>query len=166
VPTPCDSTGPPSCPHWDWQTDVGRRAIALAVLAGLSSGAVAGPAQDYVLHCMGCHGPKAEGVPGKVPPLAVSLLQFMRSPAGRSYVLRVPGASNSMLTDAQLAGVLNWIATRFGSTQDNPPAALPPAFTAQEVASHRRMPMAAVQATRRDVIRELAANGSAPSEDY
>jgi len=147
-----------------------RRAITLTVLAGLSSAALAGPAQDYVLHCMGCHGPSAAGVPGKVPPLAVSLVQFMRSPAGRSYVLRVPGASNSMLTDAQLAEVLNWIAARFGGTQDNTgdnaPAALPPAFTAQEVASHRRMPMAAVQATRREVVRELAANGAAPSEDY
>jgi hypothetical protein len=143
-----------------------RRAVTLAVLAGLSSGAPAGPAQDYVLHCMGCHGPTAEGVPGKVPPLAVSLQQFMRSPAGRSYVLQVPGASNSMLTDAQLAGVLNWIAAHFGGTQDNPPAAVPPAFTAQEVASHRRTPMAAVQATRREVVRELAANGAAPSESY
>lgn len=147
-----------------------RRAITLALLSGLGSGALAGPAQDYVLHCMGCHGPTAEGVPGKVPPLAVSLVQFMRSPAGRSYVLRVPGASNSMLTDVQLADVLNWIAVRFGGTEDTSgntgPAALPPAFTAQEVSSHRRMPMAAVQATRREVVRELAADGAAPSENY
>jgi cytochrome c553 len=147
-----------------------RRAISLAVLAGMSSGALAGPAQDYVLHCMGCHGVTAEGVPGKVPPLARSLVQFMRTPAGRSYVLRVPGASNSMLTDAQLAEVLNWIAAHFGGAQDktenNAPAALPPAFTAMEVASHRRLPMAAVQATRRDVVRELAANGAAPAENY
>jgi len=138
----------------------------LVALAGLCPGAQAGPAQDYVLHCMGCHGKAAEGVPGKVPPLARNLVQFMRSPAGRSYVLRVPGASNSMLTDAQLAEVLNWIALRFGGSQGDAPAALPPVFTAPEVSSQRRMPMTAVQATRREVIRELAATGAAPSDNY
>ncbi len=140
--------------------------IALAVLAGDCTVARAAPAQDYVLHCMGCHGATAEGVPGKVPPLARSLVQFMRTPAGRSYVLRVPGASNSMLTDAQLAEVLNWIAVRFGGIQGATSAALPPVFTAQEVSAQRRMPMAAVQATRREVVRELAAVGPAPSENY
>jgi mono/diheme cytochrome c family protein len=145
-----------------------RRAMGL-ILSGLaavfsvSAIALASPAQDYVLHCMGCHGATAEGVPGKVPPLAHTLVQFMRSPAGRSYVLRVPGASNSMLTDAQLAEVLNWIAGHFGG--DQLVASAPP-FTAQEVAAHRRKPMASVQATRREVVKELAASGSAPSEDY
>ena len=35
----------------------------------------------FQTHCMGCHGPGAQGVPGKVPPLATTLVQFMRSPA-------------------------------------------------------------------------------------
>ena len=87
----------------------------------------------------------------------------MRSAAGRSYVLRVPGASNSALTDAQLAAVLNWIAGYFGG--DQPPAAVAP-FTPQEVTAQRRTPMASVQATRREVVKELAATGSAPAEDY
>jgi hypothetical protein len=140
--------------------------MILAALAGLCAGALANPAQDYVLHCRGCHGASAEGVPGKVPPLARTLPEFMRTAAGRSYVLRVPGASNSMLTDAQLAEVLNWIAVRFGDSQGNAPAASPPAFTTQEVSAQRHTPMAAVQATRREVIRKLAATGTAPSEDY
>jgi mono/diheme cytochrome c family protein len=140
----------------------GWRLTGLALIAGLSSSAFATPAQDYVLHCMGCHGPTAEGVPGKVPPLARSLVQFMRTPAGRSYVLRVPGASNSVLDDAQLADVLNWIAVRFG----DPSSELPPAFTAQEVTQHRHVPMPAVQATRREVVRQLAASGAAPAVDY
>jgi mono/diheme cytochrome c family protein len=142
---------------------MGQVLSGLAAMAGVSAIALAGPAQDYVLHCMGCHGATAEGVPGKVPALARTLTQFMRIPAGRSYVLRVPGASNSMLTDAQLAEVLNWIAGHFGAAQL--PASAPP-FTAQEVSAQRRMPMAAVQATRREVVKELAANGSAPPEDY
>ena len=145
-----------------------RRAIertlcGLIALATLGADALASPAHDYMLHCMGCHGASAEGVPGKVPPLAHTLIEFMRSPAGRIYVLRVPGASNSTLTDAQLAEVLNWIAARFGGEQLN--ASVAP-FTAPEVAAHRHLPMASVQATRREVVRELAASGSAPSDDY
>jgi hypothetical protein len=87
----------------------------------------------------------------------------MRSAAGRSYVLRVPGASNSMLTDAQLAEVLNWIAAHFAGDQLPPAVAL---FTPQEVSAHRHLPMASVLATRREVVQELAATGSAPTEDY
>ena len=129
----------------------------------ISAMAAASPAQDYVMNCRGCHGEGAEGVPGKVPPLAHTLVQFMRSPAGRSYVLRVPGASNSMLSDAQLAAVLNWIAGNFGREQL--PESAPP-FSLLEVAATRRMPMVSVQATRREVLKELAASGSAPPEGY
>jgi mono/diheme cytochrome c family protein len=118
--------------RWRW---------SVTALLLVSASTLASPTQDYVLNCMGCHGATADGVPGKVPPLAHTLVQFMRSPAGRSYVLRVPGASNSMLSDAQLAAVLNWIAGNFG--RDQLPESAPP-FSVQEV----------------------AASGSAPPEDY
>jgi mono/diheme cytochrome c family protein len=145
------------------QRAIGRMLCGLAALTTLGTDALASPAHDYMLHCMGCHGATAEGVPGKVPPLAHTLIQFMRSPAGRIYVLRVPGASNSTLTDAQLAEVLNWIAARFGGEQLT--ASVAP-FTASEVAAHRHVPMASVQATRREVLKELATSGSAPADDY
>jgi len=135
----------------------------LSVLLLVAAAAAASPAQDYVMNCRGCHGEGAQGAPGKVPPLAHTLVQFMRSTAGRSYVLRVPGASNSMLGDAQLAAVLNWIAGNFG--RDQLPESAPP-FSVQEVAATRRMPMVSVQATRREVLKQLAASGSAPPEDY
>jgi mono/diheme cytochrome c family protein len=141
----------------------GQMLSGLVALASLGTDALASPAYDYMLHCMGCHGATAEGVPGKVPPLAHTLIEFMRSPAGRIYVLRVPGASNSTLTDSQLAEVLNWIAARFGG---EPLSASVAPFTAPEVAAHRHVPMASVQATRREVVRELAATGSAPADDY
>src|ERR1041384_2672649 len=82
--------------------------LAAAFCAG--EVAKASPQQDYILYCMGCHGAQAEGVPGKVPPLAHALGRYMRTPAGRNYILRVPGAANSVLSDAQLATVLNWLA--------------------------------------------------------
>lgn len=141
---------------------------ALPVIAALAAllanaGANASPAEDYMLYCMGCHGAEARGVPGKVPPLAGSLALFMRSPAGRDYVLRVPGAANSALSDAQLCAVLNWLAERYAAPDGG---AAPAAFTPSEVTRARRLPLASVQATRREVVRQLAAAGTAPPADY
>jgi mono/diheme cytochrome c family protein len=116
-----------------------------------------------MLYCMGCHGADARGVPGNVPPLAGSLALFMRTPEGRNYVLRVPGAANSALSDEQLSAVLNWIAERYGAPDAG---TSPAAFTVAEVAGIRHVPLANVQATRREVVRALAAVGSAPPTDY
>jgi len=140
---------------------------ALLVLGGLAAiaGAAAsfgGPAQDYTLYCMGCHGPQARGVPGKIPPLAGTLARFMRTPQGRNYVLRVPGAANSALPDAQLTAVLNWLAVEFRAPDE---AAAAP-FTEAEVASVRHLPLANVLATRAEVVRALAASGPAPATSY
>ena len=118
-----------------------------------------GPQEDYILYCMGCHGPAGRGVPGKVPPLADSLVLFMRSAEGREYLLRVPGAANSPVSDAQLADVLNWAARRFGDAHADP-------FTATEVTAHRHRPMADVKARRHAVIEALRATGPAPPDDY
>src|SRR5262249_21760264 len=89
-------------------------ALCVALVAGAFSTTVpASPAQDYMLYCMGCHGEQAKGVPGRIPPLAGSVSLFMRIAEGRDYLLRVPGAANSALPDAQLAGVLNWLAESY-----------------------------------------------------
>jgi hypothetical protein len=131
--------------------------------SSFSSSVYANPAQDYMLYCMGCHAAQAEGVPGKVPPLAHSLGRFMRTPAGRNYVLRVPGAANSVLSDAQLAAVLNWLAQEFNSDELTPDV---PMFTAAEVTALRHTPLVSVLATRRDVVSGLAATGPAPATNY
>jgi cytochrome c553 len=141
---------------------------ALAQTAGwvaalaLARTVAAGPEQDYVLYCMGCHGVTAQGVPGRIPPLAGALARFMRTSAGRNYVLRVPGAANSVLSDAQLAAVLNWLAAYYR----NPDDPLPQPFTVQEVTDVRHIPLADVQTTRREVVSALAATGSAPASTY
>jgi hypothetical protein len=116
-----------------------------------------------MLHCMGCHGTEAQGVPGKVPPLANALGRFMRTAAGRDYVLRVPGAANSVLSDEQLAGVLNWLASRFDPDGLSSEV---PLFTAEEVSRVRHSPLTSVLSARREVVRALAATGSAPPADY
>jgi hypothetical protein len=140
----------------------------MGLLAGLSLGIASGaarasPGEDYMLYCMGCHGAAAEGVPGRIPPLAHSLAHFMRTAAGRDYVLRVPGAASSVLNDARLAAVLNWLATRYNAEELG--ADVMP-FTAAEVAASRHTPLADVLATRREVVRALAADGAAPGVDY
>ena len=146
------------------RTVPGILAVVLAVLAVLDTGsAAASPAQDYMLYCMGCHGAQAQGVPGKVPPLAQSLGRFMRLPEGRDYVLRVPGAANSVLSDAQLAAVLNWLAARFDAQALNADV---PSFTAAEVARSRRVPLASVGEARRAVLQALAGSGAPPAADY
>jgi mono/diheme cytochrome c family protein len=145
-------------------------ALAAAPLAALAQNAtqsyeLAAPlaAQNYELDCMGCHGVDGHGVPGKIPPLAHSLARFMRTPAGRNYVLRVPGAADSPLSDGDLAAVLNWIAQRFDA-EDLTSKTAP--FTEQEVARVRRHPMRSVLARRREVVQGLAATGAAPPLQY
>jgi len=142
----------------------GRLARVLTLAAALCQPAWSSPAQDYMLYCQGCHGDQAQGVPGKVPPLAGSLALFMRSVDGRDYLLRVPGAANSALDDTQLTAVLNWLAESF------PPAgatsARPEPFTVAELAKVRRSPLANVKETRREVVRALAASGPAPPAAY
>ena len=140
-----------------------RLLFAAAAASIFAAVAHASPQQDYILYCMGCHGPQAEGVPGKVPPLAHALGRYMRTPAGRNYILRVPGAANSVLTDAQLAGVLNWLAQTFDAQELSSDV---PLFTAAEVTSLRHSPLPSVLATRREVVRELAATGLAPPANY
>ena len=140
-------------------------AVAALAAATLVRAAHANPQQDYILYCMGCHGDQAQGVPGKVPPLAGSVALFMRTAEGRNYVLRVPGAANSALGNAELAAVLNWLAARF------PPAGAAAApqsspFTAAEVSELRRSPLADVKERRREVVRALAASGPAPPAEY
>jgi mono/diheme cytochrome c family protein len=149
-----------------WHAASARRASAAAcaiVSALVYRPLQASPEQDYMLHCMGCHGTTALGIPGKVPPLANSLSRFMRTPAGRNYVLRVPGAANSALSDAQLAAVLNWLAVTF----DQSAASSSPApFTSEEVARVRHTPLVSVLAARHAVVRDLAASGPAPATQY
>jgi hypothetical protein len=112
---------------------------------------------------MGCHGEDARGIPGKVPPLAHSIARFMRTPAGRNYLLRVPGAANSALSDAALTAVLNWLAQTYDAEDLTSGVAL---FATEEVAASRHTPLLSVLATRQQIVRDLEASGPAPSLGY
>jgi mono/diheme cytochrome c family protein len=137
-------------------------------------------AATFQANCAVCHGAKGAGTPSLappitsyparyagndegVPPLAHALGRYMRTPAGRNYVLRVPGAANSALSDAQLAAVLNWLAQTFDRDELSSDV---PLFSVAEVKGVRHSPLASVLATRREVVRELGATGHAPPASY
>jgi mono/diheme cytochrome c family protein len=106
--------------------------------------------QDYLLHCMGCHTENGAGLPGKVPSMRGTLATLARAPAGRSYVLRVPGVTQSTLEPDRLADVLNWAIREFS---DAAVSTQVPRFTAAEVAEARSRPLLEVGATRDAVLR-------------
>jgi hypothetical protein len=103
------------------------------------------PQVDYMLRCQGCHVGDGSGYPGKVPDLRVSLRALSGTPGGREFLLRVPGASLSILDNEQLARVYNWMFAEFD------PRGLPEGFvpfTAAEAARARATPLGDVQAAR------------------
>ena len=100
---------------------------------------------NYMLDCMGCHLPDGSGAAGKVPSMRDSLVTLSSSAAGRRFLVQVPGASQSPLTDLELAQVLNWMVRNLSAR------AVPADFidfTAAEVASYRRPPLVKVRETR------------------
>ena len=50
-----------------------------------------------------------------MPSLRGTLGWIVSVPQGREYLARVPGASQSLLDDAKLAAVINWVLTEFNS---------------------------------------------------
>jgi hypothetical protein len=123
-----------------------RRFAATLVLATLAAPAAAyGPETNYAIHCRGCHLEDGSGTPGKVPPLAGSVAQFLLLPEGRAFLVRVPGVATAPLDDAALAALLNWTLARFDG------AAIPASFApydATEVARLRAQPLVDVTAER------------------
>ncbi|WP_413227381.1 c-type cytochrome [Burkholderia cenocepacia] len=158
------------CAASSWLGGMSHRLSCWLLLAAAAAGAFAAPAsaqadgtadaalarQHWVLNCMGCHTATGGGIPGKVPPLANSLGYFTHLPAGREYVMRVPGASNSALSDRELADVLNWVLTTMN--RDALPRDFKP-YTAAEVAAHRRPALSDVATVRAGLVRALQARG-------
>jgi mono/diheme cytochrome c family protein len=97
---------------------------------------------NYALQCMGCHTPDGSGTPGRVPAIRDTLLPFARAPDGRKFLVQVPGSSQSMLTNAELAAVLNWMIETFSGTKAFAH------FTAAEVARYRPQTLVHVRAER------------------
>ena len=122
-----------------------RRAVTHAWLPGLlivwAAAHVANAqstAMNYLLNCQGCHKADGSGQPGYVPDFRESVARFLAVPQGRAYLGRVPGTSQSLLSDPDRAQVLNWILVTFDSAHI--PANFTP-YTAAEMAVYRRDPL-------------------------
>ena len=107
------------------------------------------PSINYALHCMGCHTPDGSGTPGRVPAVRDTLLPLARSPAGRQYLLQVPGSSQSPLSNSELAAVLNWMIESFTGAKDFN------RFTEAEVARYRTHTLTNVGVTRARLLEAL-----------
>lgn len=130
------------------------RRLAAALGLCLAAGpAPASPEVDYMLHCQGCHLPDGRGKRGAVPSLVGSVGRFAALPAGREFLVRVPGSAQSPLDDAALAALLTWMVQRFGPL---PPGFEP--FSAAEVARLRQPPLTDVAARRRALLEQLGAS--------
>lgn len=123
----------------------------IVVAALLYSGVVGAyePHVNYMLHCMGCHTPDGSGEPGRVPSVRDTLTPLASKPAGRRFLIQVPGSAQSKLSDGELAEVLNWMVANLSAVPASRPVAK---FTAAEVAAYRHTPLVAVKEVRRRLI--------------
>ena len=93
---------------------------------------------NFALYCAGCHTMSGKGSPGIVPDLGEYLGQFAQNPESRAFLVQVPGASSSPLSNAELAEVTNWILYTMNAEQlrkDFKP------YTTAEVAKYRENPL-------------------------
>ncbi|MBI3786102.1 MAG: hypothetical protein HY270_22170 [Deltaproteobacteria bacterium] len=114
----------------------------------------ADPRIDYILNCQGCHGPDGAGAPGAAPSFRDHVAKFLSVPGGREYLIRVPGVTQSELTDARTAAVLNWLVQEFSPQQV--PADFKP-YSEAEIAQHRQAPLTDVVAARAELLRAIDA---------
>jgi len=70
---------------------------------------------NYLLYCSGCHLPSGEGKSPNVPTLHNELGRMISVPEMRSYLVRIPGASQAPISDSELADVTNWILEEFNA---------------------------------------------------
>jgi mono/diheme cytochrome c family protein len=111
-----------------------QRLLLAAAFFVVAGPLCADPHTNYLLYCRGCHLADGTGVQDAVPSLVNTLGQFAASPEGREYLVRVPGVSQTPMSDEQLAAVLNWVMTEFNNDvlpQDHRP------YTAEEVRKAR-----------------------------
>jgi len=127
---------------------------AAAVLCVLAGSAVAAPMETlYTLHCSGCHGAQGHGVPEAGIPDLHDSGSYVAIPAGRAYLVQVPGLSQSRLDDALAARLLNYILVRFSADR------LPPDFkpyTKAEVTALRADKASDAETRRAAILSALA----------
>lgn len=80
-----------------------------------------GPARarlNFMQHCSGCHLATGRGAPDKgIPSMRGGVLAtFLSTPAGRSYLLSVPGVLNTPLDVSATTELMNWVVRNFADS--------------------------------------------------
>lgn len=137
-----------------------RAAVWAALLCG-GGAAIAGPdkaAENYLLHCAGCHREDGSGsAQNQVPTMLNSVGHFVRTARGRSFLIQVAGVSQAPISDQAVADLLNWLLPTFG--RDALPDAGYAPYTASEVEQARATRPGDIMTVRQQVAAELAALG-------
>jgi mono/diheme cytochrome c family protein len=128
-------------------------------------------ASTYASTCLACHQANGEGVPDSFPPLAGHTPELLAAPGGRDYLVRLAlfglqgtimvngrpfngamPAWGELLSDAQLAGALNFVLQSWGNDKALPPEFQP--ITPADIASARATKMSpeAVYALRGRIV--------------
>lgn len=132
-------------------------AVAVALLASQAGAAGLSPKVNYMLHCSGCHGADGAGSPGVgIPDMRGTLGHFFKAKLGREFLIQVPGTSQTSMSDAEVAVMVNWMLKEFSAAEV--PAGTPP-YTEQEVRQLRANRLADVPGRRAAIISELKAQG-------
>lgn len=129
-------------------------AIALSALANSAHAADAGsPRMNFVLQCSGCHGQAGAGnAAAGVPDMRGRLAHFLKVQDGREFLAQVPGVSQSSLSNAGIAELLNWLLTTFCALEL--PADFVP-YTAEEIGRLRAAPLADVPGRRAEIVARI-----------
>jgi hypothetical protein len=132
-----------------------RRLLGAALSASWALGCTqlfaATPAFNYTLHCQGCHLADGRETEEKIPAL-MGVGQFLAVKGGREFLAQVPGVSLSVVSDRELAELLNWMLHRFSAGEI--PADFEP-YTADEVARYRQNPLVDVETVRANLVATL-----------
>jgi mono/diheme cytochrome c family protein len=140
-------------------TEPGDTPAALLGAAGSAGAAV------FANRCAVCHGPQAAGIPGTFPSLHEQVVAFAKIPEGRDYLvmvvtsglmgnLKVGGVNyngvmpaQSGLSEAEVAAVLNYLASDLGNNESGA-AALSAADVTDARARHADKSAQATRALR------------------
>src|SRR5262245_10379085 len=95
-----------------------RCAVTACIVLWVSAGcAVADqpPEVNYMLHCMGCHLADGSGAPPQVPDIRGEMGRMLAVAGGREYLVQIPGAATSPVSNRELAAIINYMLHAFSA---------------------------------------------------